>query len=264
MKQLIEMDNPHFTFVHGGQHLDILDRVEAEVTRKVSAAQADDIGRRSFGVGLADRIKLGQVVLANARKSYKWGQSRPEWFGKRRTYGGTIGWVGIHALDAINYITGETFVSVAAMQSNLAHSERAECEDNCVLALELSNGSHATVSVELPDNLTTWRMGARGVTADTLVGQADVDIVSTKDLLIRPVAPRFFVVNDEVELAAVIHNNTEQPLEVEVVFEAEGLQIGEPALSADEGSDILAVRLRFWYHSDQEVVKSFQSASSFS
>jgi len=96
-------------------------------------------------------------------------------------------------------------------------------------ALRTDEGGQATVSVELPDNLTTWRLGARGVTADTLVGQADVDIVSTKDLLIRPVAPRFFVVGDEAELAAVVHNNTDGPVDVEVVFEADGLQIGEPA-----------------------------------
>ncbi|NIM52630.1 MAG: hypothetical protein GTO22_25860, partial [Gemmatimonadales bacterium] len=80
----------------------------------------------------------------------------------------------------------------------------------------------ATVSVELPDNLTTWRMGARGVTAETLVGQADVDVVTSKDLLVRPVVPRFFVVGDQAQLAAVIHNNTDQALDVEVVFEAEG------------------------------------------
>jgi len=89
-----------------------------------------------------------------------------------------------------------------------------------------ANG-HASVSVELPDNLTTWRLGARGVTADTLVGEADVDIISTKDLLVRPVAPRFFVVGDEAELAAIIHNNTDKPVEVNVLFDAEGLQIGE-------------------------------------
>jgi len=87
----------------------------------------------------------------------------------------------------------------------------------------------ATASVELPDNLTTWRMGAWGVTADTLVGQANVDVVSTKDLLVRPMAPRFFVVGDEAELAAIVHNNTDESLEVEVVFEAKGLQVDEPA-----------------------------------
>ena len=85
----------------------------------------------------------------------------------------------------------------------------------------------ATVSVELPDNLTTWRMGARGVTGNTLVGEAEVDVVTSKDLLVRPVVPRFFVVGDQAQLAAVIHNNTDHALDVEVVFEAEGLEIRE-------------------------------------
>jgi len=103
-------------------------------------------------------------------------------------------------------------------------------------SLRTDEDGHATVSVELPDNLTTWRMGARGVTADTLVGDVNVDVVSTKDLLVRPVAPRFFVVGDQAELAAVVHNNTDRPLEVELVFEADGLRIGGPALSTAEGS----------------------------
>jgi len=96
-------------------------------------------------------------------------------------------------------------------------------------SLRTGADGHAKVSVDLPDNLTTWRMGARGVTAGTLVGQTDVDIVSTKDLLVRPVAPRFFVVGDQAELAAVVHNNTDRSLEVEIAFEARGLQIGESA-----------------------------------
>jgi predicted dehydrogenase len=90
---------------------------------------------------------IGQAVLANGRKSYKWG-TRPQWFGERSKYGGTIGWVGIHALDFINYITGLEFTSVAAMAANFAHSDRPDCEDNCALVLETSNGGHATISVD--------------------------------------------------------------------------------------------------------------------
>jgi uncharacterized protein YfaS (alpha-2-macroglobulin family) len=94
-------------------------------------------------------------------------------------------------------------------------------------AVVTTDGSgKAQVSVTLPDNLTTWRMSAWGVTAETLVGEAQVDIVCTKDLLVRPVAPRFFVVGDEALLAAVVHNNTAGDLEVTVSFEAEGLQVG--------------------------------------
>ncbi|MBN2019532.1 MAG: Gfo/Idh/MocA family oxidoreductase [Sedimentisphaerales bacterium] len=90
---------------------------------------------------------IGEAVLVNARKSYKWG-TRPDWFADTDKYGGTIGWVGIHAFDYINYITGLGFTKVAAMQSNFAHGERAGCEDNCALAVELANGAHATISVD--------------------------------------------------------------------------------------------------------------------
>jgi predicted dehydrogenase len=96
---------------------------------------------------LYDQGLLGEVAMANALKSYRWGE-RPEWYGKRALYGGTIGWVGIHALDFINYITGETFTRVAAMQSNFNHPQRPECEDNCVLVLEMSNGAHASVTAD--------------------------------------------------------------------------------------------------------------------
>lgn len=83
----------------------------------------------------------------------------------------------------------------------------------------------AQVSVELPDNLTTWRLGAKAITADTEVGLTDVDIVSTQDLLVRPVAPRFFVIGDQAELSAVVHNNSDEAIEVEVALEAEGVEV---------------------------------------
>ncbi len=100
--------------------------------------------------------KIGEAVLINSRKSYKWG-TRPEWFADKSKYGGTIGWVGIHALDFINFITELEFVSVAAMKSNFSHPERKDCEDNCAMILELSNGGHATVSVDIfrPDSAET-------------------------------------------------------------------------------------------------------------
>ena len=60
----------------------------------------------------------------------------------------------------------------------------------------------ASVTVTLPDNLTTWRMDARAVTPDTRVGQATLDLISSLPLLVRPQTPRFFVVGDQVRLGA--------------------------------------------------------------
>ncbi len=85
-----------------------------------------------------------------------------------------------------------------------------------------ANGQ-ASVTVELPDNLTTWQMAAKGITADTLVGEVKVEIVSTLPLLVRPVAPRFFVVGDQATLSAVVHNNTDRPVTVETLLAAPDL-----------------------------------------
>ncbi|PKO23003.1 MAG: hypothetical protein CVU38_06420 [Chloroflexi bacterium HGW-Chloroflexi-1] len=89
----------------------------------------------------------------------------------------------------------------------------------------------ATVEVTLPDNLTTWTMDARAITADTLVGQAVADIIATKDLLVRPVLPRFFIDGDQAEIAAVIHNNTDKALDVTVSLQSTGLVLPEPVTS---------------------------------
>ena len=84
---------------------------------------------------------------------------------------------------------------------------------------------HGAIDVKLPDNLTTWRLDGRGISKDTYAGQATTDVISTKPLLIRPATPRFFVVGDESELAAVINNNTDSDLSVNVTLDAKGVTI---------------------------------------
>ena len=82
--------------------------------------------------------------------------------------------------------------------------------------MHTDKNGHARVQVKLPDNLTTWRMQARGITADTRVGRTDVDVLSTLDLLVRPLLPRFFVVGDQAEIATIVHNNTAATVSADV------------------------------------------------
>lgn len=83
----------------------------------------------------------------------------------------------------------------------------------------------ASVTVELPDNLTTWRMRAQAITAQTEVGKGQVDVMTNLDLMVRPVIPRFMVIGDRPLLGAVVHNNTAQDLEMTVSLEAEGVTV---------------------------------------
>lgn len=89
----------------------------------------------------------------------------------------------------------------------------------------------AALSFTLPDTLTTWQIETRGLTADTRVGQAQSQIVTTQDLLIRPVVPRFLVAGDHLQLAAIVQNNTDQSLLAEATLQADGVALDDPALA---------------------------------
>lgn len=92
--------------------------------------------------------KIGKPLLLSARKTYKWGQREP-WFGDRAAYGGTIPWIGIHALDFIDAATGGSQVAtVSAFHANLAHPGFPGCEDVCVLSMRLASGALASATLD--------------------------------------------------------------------------------------------------------------------
>jgi predicted dehydrogenase len=97
---------------------------------------------------LVDSRRIGQVKLVNVRKSYKWSGPRTGWLAHRSSYGGTLPWIGIHALDFIDSLVGVPVRTLSAMHANVAHPLDPECEDVCTMNLELQDGALATVSVD--------------------------------------------------------------------------------------------------------------------
>ena len=91
--------------------------------------------------------RIGEVVLATVQKSYRLGD-RPEWQRDRRTFSGIIPFIGIHALDLIRWTTGREFASAMAYQSNAAHPELRDMEDNASIALKLDNGGSASARLD--------------------------------------------------------------------------------------------------------------------
>ena len=83
----------------------------------------------------------------------------------------------------------------------------------------------ATVNVTFPDSLTTWKGSARAASSGSQFGQDAMESRTSKPLIARLQAPRFFVAGDEVTLSAVINNNTTSDLRVRASLEAEGVEI---------------------------------------
>ena len=82
-----------------------------------------------------------------AQKSYKLGQ-RLEWMKHRDTFSGIIPYIGIHAIDLLRWTSGREFVAVSAFQSNVAHPEIGDMEDNATVALQMDNGGTASVRLD--------------------------------------------------------------------------------------------------------------------
>ncbi len=90
---------------------------------------------------------IGKLKLIGTRKSYRLG-SRPVHFRTRSTYGGTIPWVGSHALDWILFFGGKDFVSVWANQSAEDNSGHGELEVAAQCQFMLKDGLMASASID--------------------------------------------------------------------------------------------------------------------
>lgn len=130
---------------------------------------------------------IGEPILISGQKSYKYGSNRPWYYKERKTYGGTIPWVGIHAIDYMRWASGQEYARVAAFEGNKAHPQTPGCEDYAALLFRLSNGGTATCHLDFlrPESATTHGddrlriAGSEGVLEVLEMGNR-VTLISTK------------------------------------------------------------------------------------
>jgi predicted dehydrogenase len=90
---------------------------------------------------------IGEVVSMAAQKSYKLGE-RSGWMKARKTYGGTIPYIGIHMVDLMIFVAGRRFEEVAAFHSNVGFPVVGEMENNAVVIFRLDNRGTASLRLD--------------------------------------------------------------------------------------------------------------------
>ncbi|PLV57314.1 Gfo/Idh/MocA family protein [Thermotoga sp. SG1] len=96
---------------------------------------------------LVDEGAIGEIRLVNTQKSYKLGK-RPDFYKKRETFGGTIPWVGIHAIDWIHWIVGKRFLSVYATHSRRHNLDHGELETTALCHFTLEEEIFASLTID--------------------------------------------------------------------------------------------------------------------
>lgn len=87
--------------------------------------------------------RIGEPVMWVARKSYRFGKQRPDFYRRRSDYGGTLLWVASHGIDAIWYAGGVPFATVAGHQGNVSRPDYDEMEDHVAVCFAMGNGGTA-------------------------------------------------------------------------------------------------------------------------
>ena len=110
----------------------------------------------------------------------------------------------------------------------LTANPRAEFPDTAAWfpVIETDQRGLATVTVTLPDTLTTWRATVKAVGGSTQVGEARAQIITQQEVIVRPLLPRVMTAGDTITLAALVHNYGATSREMEVSMQGEllGLQ----------------------------------------
>ncbi len=92
--------------------------------------------------------QIGEVVLATAQKSYRFGASRPAWYRDRNLYGGTLVWIASHAIDVIRFCTGVPYKRAIGTGGNISRPDYDSMEDHVAALFELNNGGTAIVHAD--------------------------------------------------------------------------------------------------------------------
>ncbi|MCU1367240.1 MAG: hypothetical protein JWN39_2879, partial [Ilumatobacteraceae bacterium] len=97
---------------------------------------------------------------------------------------------------------------------------------------------HASIDVPLPDNLTRYRVMVVAVAGADTFGSAEANITARLPLQVRPSAPRFLNFGDTFELPVVVQNQTDAPMDVDVVLQTDNLTLPDSSGTAGTGQRV--------------------------
>ena len=107
---------------------------------------------------------------------------------------------------------------------------RSNFSDTAYWNPHVRTGSDGIVklSFTIPEDLTTWVVSAVGVTKETEVGSTNEEIITTKDIVIRPQLPNILYKNDRIVLTSLAQNFSGEDHAFEASLKFDGGQVINP------------------------------------
>lgn len=166
---------------------------------------------------------MGGAVMADEEKSMereengKMNANKKESGGKNRSIGNNIATVPVTtATESLNGSFGlATGTGEASGASGVEDLSKVNARSNFAETaffypqLETDKDGNVIVKFTIPEALTKWKMMGFAHTKDLKFGSIEKELVTQKEVMVVPNAPRFFRENDKMEFSAKIQNLSE-------------------------------------------------------
>ncbi|MFW5813654.1 MAG: MG2 domain-containing protein, partial [Fibrobacterota bacterium] len=186
---------------------------------KPSVASADVFGKGSFATEI-DAILSGVGGLraggSGSIKGYGAGFGGMK---AKRAYEGTA-----YLIKSENKVQNSSPVAIRSDFNPLAAFIPAGYTDK---------KGNLTARVDLPDNLTRYRVMVVAAHGPRHFGKAESNITARLPLMVRPSAPRFLNFGDSFELPVLLQNQTDDKLTVEVAVRAQNAKLQKQGFKLD-------------------------------
>jgi TolA-binding protein len=123
----------------------------------------------------------------------------------------------------------------------------------------------ATITLTVPGRSTAWGLVAKGITTDTLAGEATDTVVAKKDLFGELKLPMAFTDGDAADVAVLVHNDALEAGQIDLVLKT---TIGGRSVEEKKTIDVdakgiheLAFRTQFQLPQDRKEKETAQTAS---
>ena len=85
-------------------------------------------------------------------------------------------------------------------------------------AIVTDEKGEASITITMPDQSTAWELAAKGISAETLAGEAKTDLTVKKDLFGELKLPAAFTDGDDAQIQATVHNSLVEKGQIQVTL----------------------------------------------
>jgi predicted dehydrogenase len=177
---------------------------------------------------------VGEPLLITAQKSYKLGTRHPM-YTHRATYGGTIPWVAIHAIDWIYWFTGGRMTETSASHTATGNRGHGEMESSGTCFYRLASGGSAALTFDY------FRPGGAPTHGDDRVRVAGekgiVEIINGEAVLLtHDAGPRRLEKEEPLSLFQEFVRSIDEKTPIRITA-ADAFAVSEIALRTREAAD---------------------------